>query len=111
MKIKSVKISTKLTFFGTLTTCIKAAIPKAKNTLAKLEPKILPKAAPVLPSKLAVIETNNSGAEVPKGTNVPATIKGETFKIYDKSTVPLTSISPEKARIKKPEIKLNHIIT
>ncbi len=88
-----------------------AAIPNAKKTLAKLEPKIFPNAAPVLPSRLAVMETNNSGAEVPNATKVPATIKGDTFRIFDKSTAPLTSKSPEKARIKKPEIKLNHIIT
>tara|TARA_B100000131_G_scaffold272360_1_gene273239 strand:+ start:81 stop:419 length:339 start_codon:yes stop_codon:yes gene_type:complete len=98
-------ISKELIFFGNLIVCTKAAAPNAKKTLAKLEPSILPIAAPGLPSILALKETNNSGAEVPNATSVPAMIKGETFKILDISTAPLTNISPENASISSPKIK------
>ena len=86
-------------------------MPITAKILNKLEPMILP--IIILYSFLltAMKDVASSGAEVPNATKVPATIKGDTFRIFDKSTAPLTSKSPEKASTKKPEIKLNHIIT
>ena len=49
-----------------------AAAPITSRTLAILEPMTLPTDKPGKPEILALIEVNNSGAEVPKAMTVAA---------------------------------------
>ena len=72
---------------------IKEEIPSISSIFAILEPMILPSARPLLPLKLALRLTANSGAEVPKLTTVSPMIMSESPVRFAKAAEAPTNIS------------------
>ena len=66
------------------------------------EPTTFPKAIPGELSKVALIATNNSGADVPNATTVTETINAGIFILKLKFTAPRTRISPAIKRMIRP---------
>lgn len=81
---------------------ITAGKPSTSKTLAMLEPITLPKASEADPSRAALIDMINSGAEVPKATIVKLTIKAGTPSFKLNPTAPRTKASPATINMAKP---------
>lgn len=61
-----------------------------RSTLQILLPNIFPMAMSVVPLKLAIILTDNSGVEVPKATTVNPTTRSETWNCLAMDEAPST---------------------
>ena len=81
---------------------IKAGIPNTRKTLAIFEPTTFPNAIPGELSRIALIATNNSGAEVPNATTVSDTINAGILIFKLKFTAPRTRRSPATNRTISP---------
>src|SRR6056300_671705 len=68
------------------------------------DPTTLPSAKPGASPSTAWIDTNNSGADVPKATTVRLTTKAEMPNRNARLTAPRTNASPARTRITKPKI-------
>ncbi len=66
------------------------------------EPMALPTAKPPAPSKAAIVETNISGAEVPKETMVRPMTRGEIPIKRAVAAAPCTKRSALQTRMTKP---------
>ena len=67
--------------FSTITGRSTAARARISPRLATFDPMTLPITRPVLPLTAPTIDTNSSGAEVPKATTVSPTMTGGTPKM------------------------------
>ena len=81
---------------------IKAGMPKTRKTFAIFEPTTFPRAIPGASLRVALIATNNSGADVPNATTVNETIKAGILIFKLKFTAPRTSKSPATKRTISP---------
>ena len=80
---------------------IAAGRPKTSRTLAILDPTTFPIAKPETPSRTALIEITNSGAEVPNATIVSPTINFGIPNLSATPTAPLISRSPDSSKKNK----------
>lgn len=80
-----------------------AGKPMTSSILAILEPTTLPIARPETPSRTALIEINNSGAEVPNATTVRPIINLEIPNLFETLIAPLRRKSPDKSKTTNPK--------
>jgi hypothetical protein len=73
---------------------IKAVVPSTNPTLVILLPIILARAKSPDPLRDAIIDTANSGAEVPKPIITAPIKNGLTLNLLDKFMLPVTRKSP-----------------
>lgn len=78
--------------------------------MAILLPIIFPMVIPSAPSRLDVIFTTNSGAEVPKATIVSPITISETLSFFASEDAPSTSKSAPFTRMTNPIIKRTIVI-
>ena len=81
----------------------KAGTPSTSRMFAVFDPTTLPNAIPGESSNTALIDTSNSGADVPNATIVRLTIKAGTPRRRDRLTAPLTNASPASNKITSPK--------
>ncbi|CSC13149.1 Uncharacterised protein [Vibrio cholerae] len=79
-----------------------AVIPKINAILAMFEPRTLPTAVSVFPSRAAVAETIISGAEEPIARIVIPITKGEMPILRANAADPNTNLSAPQTRIARP---------
>ncbi len=103
-------LSRRLGFSGPVISDNTQLAPKINNTLAMLEPMMLPSAKPGDPDRDASNVTTSSGAEVPMATTVMPITNGDTFKIFARLTTPRIKISAENSKTAKPPINCKYII-
>ena len=88
-----------------------ADAPIINNTLAMLLPTTLPNAISGRSPITAFIETNNSGADVPKPTTTTPARNGETFRRVAMANALRTKKSPPNVSKNSPAITImNEII-
>jgi hypothetical protein len=87
---------------------IKAEIPRINARLHMFEPTIFPSAISELPRNADVVDTINSGAEVPKATIVRPITRGESDNLNAIAVEPRTNKSPPRMSMARPTI--NNVI-
>ena len=103
--------------FLILTGCMTAATPSIKRELVIQLPRTLPNTISVLPDANALIETANSGAEVPNATIVNPIRIFEILKFCAVDAAPSTNMSAPFIKNTKPKtnnkiliIKIYHFL-
>lgn len=98
-------------FLLTAKGAIIAEIPKISKIFAIFEPTIFPNATPVFPFSALVMETTNSGADVPNATTVNPITIGLIRNFNAREDAPSTSQSADFIKITSPTINNTIVIS